>query len=394
MNKNTWKKIGITAGSLAIGAYIVFLASPLVLNPIINGYSDDIVNEIHKATGLNAKLGNVKLVTTPKLTAGLKVDKFELLTPDNEHVGSADNFQVKMSLIPLLARKIEVDLVKLKNADITLKINKDGSFEALNYLPQNEEKQEEPSSEAEGFKLPLGLKLSNHMPDIKVENYSLTITDGADKYVASGSQTEITDFILNKSVKVKSSGKAVFKDREQFNYNLKVLNKIMPDIDINEVLENPSQPEDKEKKDAQPIDIMGILSGIYYNNLTANASADLTIERENINGKAELSNVSILNLPPSDAKLIFKGNSIDVVSNIYTAKNEVSKIDGVIKTGDKPSIDLNFKSKAEIANILRIIKEVALIFNIKDLQTLTANGSLDANFNIKSNLQRYRVNFN
>ena len=292
MNKNTWKKIGITAGCLAIGVYVVFLASPLVLNPIINGYSDDIVNEIHKATGLNAKLGNVKLVTTPKLTAGLKVDKFELLTPDNEHVGSADDFQVKMSLIPLLARKIEVDLVKLKNADITLKINKDGSFEALNYLPQNEEKQEEPS--AEGFKLPLGLKLSNHMPDIKVENYSLTITDGVDKYVASGSQTEITDFILNKSVKVKSSGKAVFKDREQFNYNLKVLNKIMPDIDINEVLENPSQPEDKEKKDAQAIDIMGILSGIYYNNLTANANADLTIERENINGKAELSNVSIL----------------------------------------------------------------------------------------------------
>lgn len=392
MNKNTWKKIGITAGCLAIGAYVVFLASPLVLNPIINGYSDDIVNEIHKATGLNAKLGSVKLVTTPKLTAGLKVDKFELLTPDNEHVGSADDFQVKMSLIPLLARKIEVDLVKLKNADITLKINKDGSFEALNYLPQNEEKQEEPSSEAEGFKLPLGLKLSNHMPDIKVENYSLTITDGVDKYVASGSQTEITDFILNKSVKVKSSGKAVFKDREQFNYNLKVLNKIMPDIDINEVLENPSQPEDKEKKDAQPIDIMGILSGIYYNNLTANANADLTIERENINGKAELSNVSILNLPPSDAKLIFKGKSIDVVSNIYTAKNEVSKIDGVIKTGDKPSIDLNFKSKAEIANILRIIKEVALIFNIKDLQTLSAEGSIDANFNVKSDLKSIKSN--
>ena len=38
-------------------------------------------------------------------------------------------------------------------------------------------------------------------------------------------------------------------------------------------------------------------------------------------------------------------------------------------------------------NIIRILNAIALTFNIKDLQTLTANGKLDADFNIKSNLK-------
>ncbi len=385
MNKKTWIKIGM--GSI-IGVYAVFLASPLVLNPIINGYCEKITDEIHKTTGLNAKLTNVKLVTTPKLTAGLGFDKFELFTPDNEQIASADDFQVKMSLLPVLAGKIELDIISLKNADITIKVNKDGSYEVMEYLPQNESADD---TQASGFKLPLGFKFSNHLPDIKLENYSITLTDGVDNYTAGGNRTEVTDFIINKSIKVKTSGKAVFKGREQFSYNLNIKNKIMPDIDLNEVLENPL-PADEEKKEAQNIDIIGILSGIYYNNLTAKADADLTIERENINGRAEISNVSILNLPPSDAKLIFKGKSIDVLTNIYTAKNEVSKIDGVIKTGSKPKIDLNFKSKAELANILRIVKETALIFNIKDLQTLSAEGKIDADFNVKSDLHSVKSN--
>ena len=48
---------------------------------------------------------------------------------------------------------------------------------------------------------------------------------------------------------------------------------------------------------------------------------------------------------------------------------------------------MNFKSGAQIANILKITKDVANIFNIKDLQTLSANGKLDADYNIKSDLK-------
>ena len=394
MNKRVWTKVLIASLSIAAGVYAVFLISPLILNPIIEGYIPKINGEIHKATGLVSNLDGVKVVTTPKLTAGLKVKKFTLLTPDNEQVFDSDNFQVKMSLIPLLARKIEIDVIQLENAEVYLKINDDGSFEVAKYFPQTEEKSPEKNEnvEQQNLSLPLGLKISNHLPDIKSGGYSITFVNGEDKYIISGDKTEITDFILNKSVKVKASGKAVFKDREQFKYNLAVLNKIMPDLDLNELITNPQVQEEEKQKESEPVNITEIFKGLYKSNLTANADADLTIAKDGIAGKASVTNLSILNLPPSDANVEFKGDSINILSNIYTEKNELSKIDGYIKTGKSPKIDMNFESKAEIANILRIIKDVALIFNIKDLQTLSANGKIDADFNIKSDMKTVKSN--
>ena len=394
MNKRVWTKVLIASLSIAAGVYAVFLISPLILNPIIEGYIPKINGEIHKATGLVSNLDGVKVVTTPKLTAGLKVKKFTLLTPDNEQVFDSDNFQVKMSLIPLLARKIEIDVIQLENAEVYLKINDDGSFEVAKYFPQTEGKSPEKNEnvEQQNLSLPLGLKISNHLPDIKSGGYSITFVNGEDKYVISGDKTEITDFILNKSVKVKASGKAVFKDREQFKYNLAVLNKIMPDLDLNELITNPQVQEEEKQKESEPVNITEIFKGLYKSNLTANANADLTIAKDGIAGKASITNLSILNLPPSDANVEFKGDSINILSNIYTEKNELSKIDGYIKTGKSPKIDMNFESKAEIANILRIIKDVALIFNIKDLQTLSANGKIDADFNIKSDMKTVKSN--
>ena len=391
MNKRVWTKVLIAAASAAAGVYAIFLLSPLILNPIIEGYIPQINGEIHKATGLVSKLEGVKVVTTPKLTAGLKVKRFTLLTPDNEQVFDSNDFQVKMSLIPLLARKIEIDIISLENADIDLKINNDGSFEIEKYFPQEEKNQNNEEVKPQNLSLPLGLKFSNHLPDIKSGGYNITFINGDDKYIISGDKTEITDFILNKSVRVKASGKAVFKDREQFKYNLSVLNKIMPDIELNDLITNPQAAEEAQKE-SEPVNITEIFKGLYKSGLCANADADLIIAREAINGKAVVTNLSILNLPPSDANVEFKGNSINILSNIYTEKNELSKIDGLIKIGKHPKIDMNFKSKAEIANVLRIVKDIAEIFNNKDLQTLSAQGRIDADFNLKSDFKTVKSN--
>ena len=313
---NKLKKTGIIIGSILGSVYVVFLAAPLVLNPIINSYSPQIKNIIHDSTGLESELSNVKVVTTPKLTAGLKVGRFALLEPNNAEIFSADDFQVKMSLLPLLARKIEVDAVQLKNAKANILINPDGKLAVEKYLPENE-----PETEATPItELPLGFKLSNHLPDIKIGGYDIIITDGVDKYTLIGDKTEITDFILDKSIKVKASGRAVLKDREQFNYNLKVLNKIMPEIELNDLVFNPAPQEEKPVTEPVEFDIIGILQGIYANNLTGSVDADLNIAKDLVTGKVDLSNLSIINLPPSSAVLKFKDHSLNINSDIYTAK--------------------------------------------------------------------------
>ena len=401
MNINFLKKTGIAiAGTLAT-IYGLFLITPFIISPIANNYLPMVNDEIKKATGLNSKIEDFRIVTTPKLTVGAKLGKFAILTPQDKEIFEAQNFAVKMSLIPLLAKRIEIDLVQVENVDLKLGVNKDGSFEIEKFLPTqtknttNQEKQ--PSETSTNLSLPLGLRLSNHLPDIKIGKYNIEFIDlsAGKKYGIEGDKTEITDLILNKSVKILASGKAKLADREQFKYNIKINNKIMPDIDLHELVFNPIPQEEKAKKSSQEdfeINILDIFKGIYNNKITADLNADLTITKDGNNGFVKAENLSIVDLPPSNASLNFKGHKIDIDSKIYTAQNEISTINGFIQTGKKTNVDLNFKSGVELNNIIRILNAIAMTFNIKDLQTLSANGKLDADFNIKSNLKTINSN--
>ena len=383
MNIKLLAKIGIISGSVLMGAFLLFLLLPFGLNFFIDKYTPQIVGEINKATGLSAGLEEVRLVATPKLTAGLKVKKFELYTPQKEPIFIADNFQVKMSLLPLFAKNIRVDVVSLDNADITLKFNKDGDLDLLKYLPQNEEKDESAEIAAMPAKFPM--TLSNHLPDIHIGGYKINVTDGKDNYIVKGDKTDITDFVINKSVKIKGSGKVILKDREQFNYNIHLFNKIMPDVELNDLVFNPKTEEDKTEP--VKIDVINIFKGLYEYKVTANTDVDLHLSKDSADGAVKINNVSIIDLPKSDANLNFKGNTINIDSNIYTAQNEHSTVKGQFTGGKKPYLDLNAKSDLDISNTLNIVKKIALIFNIKDLQTLTASGGLNMDCNFKSDLK-------
>ena len=401
MNINFLKKTGFAIAGTLGAIYALFLLAPFIISPIANNYLPIVNDEIKKATGLNSKIEDFRIVTTPKLTVGAKLGKFAILTPQDKEIFEAKNFSVKMSLIPLLAKKIEVDLVQVESVDLKLGVNKDGSFEIERFLPISTEtsiNQEKQTTETStNLPLPFGLRLSNHLPDIKIGEYDIEFIDLSTnkKYEIEGDKTEITDLILNKSVKVLASGKAKLADKEQFKYNLRINNKIMPDLDLHELVFNPIPQEEKTKKSSQEdfkINILDIFKGIYNNKITADLNADLTITKDENNGFVKAENLSIVNLPPSNASLNFKGHKIDIDSSMYTAQNEVSTINGFVQTGKKTNIDLNFKSGVELNNIIRILNAVAMTFNIKDLQTLSANGKLDADFNIKSNLKTINSN--
>lgn len=388
MDIKFWTKVGIVSGSILMGAFILILLLPFCFNLVIDKYTPQIVGEINKATGLSAGIEEIRIVGTPKLTAGVKIKKFELYTPQKEPIFIADNFQLKMSLLPLLAKQVRVDLISLDNGDVTLKFDKNGDLDFMQYLPKTEQKETEQIREVSY--LPFGLKLSNHLPDIRLGSYKITVTDGKDNYVISGEKTDITDFVINKSVKIKGSGKVILKDREHFKYNINLFNKIMPDVELNELVFNPSQQENPSEP--VKVDIISILKGLYDYNVTANADINLVTKKESIDGGVNINNVSIIDLPASNANLKFIGNTIDIDSNIYTAKNEVSTLKGKYTTGKNQYLDLNFKSDLDVTNALNIIKKITLIFNIKDLQTLTASGHLNADFNVKSDLKTVQSN--
>ena len=387
MNIKFLTKVGIIFGSVIIGTFFLFLLLPFFLNFFIDKYTPQIVGEINKATGLSAGIEDVKIVTTPKMTAGLKVKTLELYTNDKKPIFIGNNFEIKMSLLPLITKNIRVDVINVNNADIVLEFDKNGDLDLLKMLPQQEfnESKITDHTDKTNSGLPFGFKLSNHLPDIHIGGYKITLTDGKDKYIVNGNKTDITDFIINKSIKIKGSGNIILKEREQFTYNLNLFNKIMPDEELEELIFSSKQ----EEKDVQniKINIIDILKGLYEYNVTASTNINLNISKDSTKGDIKIFNASIINLPNSNVDLLCKGNSIDINSNIYTAKNEVSSIQGKINTGKNPLIDINVKSDLDIKNVTDILKKVAIIFNIDDLKTLSANGKINADLNLKSDMK-------
>lgn len=102
--KNYEKPVIIT-GYVILTLYILFLVIPFVVSPFVNSYSHYLSKVIEDASGFKIKFENVKLVTTPKLTAGVKAAHISVITPDNDELLTTANAQVKISLIPLLIKK-------------------------------------------------------------------------------------------------------------------------------------------------------------------------------------------------------------------------------------------------------------------------------------------------
>ena len=82
MNKSLFKKLTIATVGTIGAIYGLFLLAPFIVSPIVNSYAPMVSDEIQKATGLTSVLEEFRLVTTPKLTVGVKVGKFALLTPN------------------------------------------------------------------------------------------------------------------------------------------------------------------------------------------------------------------------------------------------------------------------------------------------------------------------
>lgn len=393
------KKLSVIFCSTLLTIYALFLIVPFFLSDIANSYSDRISKIIEENSGFKVKLENIKFITTPKLTAGLKIEHIEAGYPTGEKFLTADNLQGKLSLLPVILKKIEIDIVSADNINLTLKYKKDGKFLFEDYIKKDEAKSEEIDDMpvVAQNQLPFGIKLSNKLPNISVNNYKISFIDiSSDKeYSIYGNKFSISDFILNKKVKISLDGKIKLQDREQFSYDIKVFNKIMPDLDLNELVFAP-QTNQTQTTQTQNINIADILNAIYDNQITANVKTDVktsgTFDDVNLTGNINISDMSLAVdgrlLPKSYADIVLKDKKIKLDTELFTGSDETTKLTGEFITGKHQKIDLTCKSNAKFNSIINIADSILKTAGIKDLDTLSATGGIDADFNIKSDFKK------
>lgn len=395
-----WKKTGITSFAIIISAYILFLVSPLILSPVVNSYCNQIENLIKISTGLDAHIEGLGITTSPKLAIGIKIKELSIYAPDNKNpVLELEKAKADLKLLPLLTKKVQIGNIIINEIESNIVLNKYGEPLLLKYLPeQNEEDKQINAS------LPLGLKLSNHLPDIKICDYKLSVINenSPKKYYIDGENLKISDFILNKKIKISTTGEIVLDKRVVSRYDINIFNKIMPNLQLDDLIFPKEVNIDTEKQLSSAennfnFNIFEILDAINKNGLKADLKADIitsgTYKTPEQKGKFELIGMSVLvnntQLPESYTKLIFKGKETDIDSIFYTSSdiNEKTHIMGTIISGEKPSVNLALRSNAKINNIIRLVDSVMQSFDKDDLKTVNGTGQIDADFNINSDLK-------
>lgn len=398
-DKRKFKKNSmIFLSSLAI-LYIVFLIIPFILSPVANSYSSKLSDIVKTSTGFDTNIEGFGLITAPDLSAGVKVKNFSLSIPASEKpFFKTENFKIRVALLPLLVKQVQVANISAKTIDGDLAVKKDGSFLFMDYLPETSKTSEPVAS------LPYSLKLSNHLPDIHIGNYKLSFTDSMSSktYFVQGDKLKINNFILNKKIKLSTTGKIVFDNRVVSNYNIKLFNKIMPNLNLDDLVfpktVSVDKTEEKSSTTSAVFNIIDIFKSINNNQLggdiTANIKTSGTVKNPQLQGKLNLSALTVAvngkKLPESYANLVFKGNKTDIDSMFFTSsdENEKTQIIGDIHSGKKTAIDLTLRSNAKFNNIIRLIDSIAQSFEINDFKTLSATGGIDADFNINSDLKK------
>ncbi|MCM1338409.1 MAG: hypothetical protein NC191_01920 [Muribaculaceae bacterium] len=395
-----WKKISVKATYVLLGLYGIFLVSPLVVSPILNSYSEEISTAVKSAAGLDTNIEKLSFVAAPNLTAGVKVKKFSLAVPSAEQPFlSAENASIRISLLPLLAKKIQIAAVGAKNIDAEIVVKKDGTFLIEDYLHQDTGSQTEPMKG-----LPFGFTLSNRLPGINIKAYRFVVVDAmtSKSYGVEGQKLKVSDFVLDKKVRVSTSGKVVFEDNIISNYDIKVFNKIMPNLNLHDLVFPKDIVEDEEvskpvNSASDAVNIVDLFKTVSKNQFGADLAADIktsgSIKNPKIKGKLRVDALTVgvdgQKLPESYFDIAFKGNRTNIDSIFFTSfdENEKTQIIGDIISGKHPSIDMTFRSNAKFNNIFMLADSIAKTFGINDFDTLSASGGIDSDFNINSDLK-------
>ena len=394
-----WKKTGIICGSVIAGLYILFLALPLILSPIANSYCEQIEGIIKMSTGLESHIDGIGVTTSPKLAVGIKIKEFSLYVPNEEKpVIEIEDAKADLRLLPLILKKIQLGNISAGLIEGNIVINKDGIPAIIEYLPE----QSEESEELMQF-LPFGIKLSNHLPNVRIKDYKLAFIDaGTQKsYYIDGNNLKVSDFILDKKINISTEGEIVFDKRVVSKYDIKVSNKIMPNVQLDDLI-FPKEVKIEENSETDTnennfkFNIIDIFEAVNKNGLKADLKTNIktsgTFKNPDQKGEFELVGMSVAvdgkQLPESYLKLLFKGKQTDIDSIFYTSSdiNEKTQIMGSIKSDKNRYVSLTFSSNAKLNNIIRLIDFVARSFGYDDLKTVSASGAVDADFNVSSDL--------
>lgn len=360
-----FKIFAVSIFFILASVYLTFLfVLPYTVD--LNRYSPQIARVFQEYTGFQVDIKGLKVSTAWDLSAGAVIDKTDLMYPTGEKFAQINNLKVNLSLPHILFKDIKIDRINADKVLMNLKTDNKGEFLLEKYLGKNS------PSTANQF------RFSKHMPEVNVEKYRISILSGLNNYTFKGNNLQISDFILNKKIKIKTEGNVILNKRKQICYNGSIYSTVFP--------------ESKTKN----ADWIKVFDDIYRYNINAKILTNLKITEKNgdtnIDGKTDIDRVSFTFggkvYPESNLKLDFRGDRAKINASLHADNSSKAIVTGLFKTGRSKFVNLQIVSdRVNLKDLLLISKAMSKPFGLKNLQNFNAEGTLKADFNLKSDFK-------
>ncbi len=212
--KKFFKWFGIIAGTLVVLVVLMLLIVPKFVN--VQKFKPTIEKTVQEATGRSFVLGgDLKLSLFP--WAGITLKDVSMGNPEGfgeKNFVTFSEFEVRMKLLPLLSKDIQVKHVVLKGLRLVLERKKDGS---TNWeFPKSEEGAKAPAIHPPGTQEPKTAETSAALPIKALSVGEISVTDGTVIYIdrqadvrkeLSDVNIRLSDISLDTPIQMSLSGK-------------------------------------------------------------------------------------------------------------------------------------------------------------------------------------------
>ena len=380
-----------------VGFYLSFLfILPKAVD--LNQYKPLIVQAAKEQANLDVDCSCIKLITTPTLAVGVKIDDINVKLPDKTILFSSKSVKTNISLPSLLLLTVKISNLDIEKPFVNLEIANDENYKIVKHIESiiNADKQRRFGKVKTTKTEPVYLSwIRIKIPSIKLKNYKVLVNDlKTGHYLNLTGEEIVLGYFNGKRAKIKGVADLFSDD----NKNIALT------FDVNTFLPEFEKSIDEEDDEAVRIEVP------FVNPVTAFRKYDLKTKLDTKlrinNKKGQITSFGYLNIddltfnvekikvPASYMHIKTFGDNVSIDSDINITKNANINLLGKIKYGNHPRMDMNIKTgKIYFNELLDFTTSLLNSLGIKhDLDIYSVNGYVEANSYIKTNFKRLKSN--
>lgn len=356
-------KLALWISAILFIAYLsVLLLFPKYVN--IKGFKDNFEQQFFEQTGLY--LNVERLVVEPAIRTSLNLDAHHaiVLYPDKQELFKAKDLTIKIRVLPIIFKKVEVEKIIINRPILSMSIDKEGhssldKFLNLKYSPK-----------ANG-----GFVVSENLPEILLNRYKVKIFDKmySEPFIIEGEKLRISKTLSNGN-KIETQGVLSQANKKYIDFSTTI--------------------ESLLTKTPQKLFNTNPFRYLKQYEIKAKISSKFKIEEnENtpkITGQADVTDLSfVLNgslMKNNFINLKFNDDKIAVNADIKASPSDRIKLDGIVTTGKNLVVDM--KCVAENINLFNLKSTAETLLNAMNIKNplhlYSVQGRANLNFKIKS----------